>query len=60
MGTVGLFFAPLAPLVAVGAVVVIWIRSWVQKYWLMVCCASLVENAGVSSSVDHLFKLTSS
>jgi hypothetical protein len=32
MGTVGLVFAPLAPLVALAAAVVLWMSSIVQKY----------------------------
>ena len=47
MGTVGLVFAPLAPLVAVGAAVVMWINSWVYKYQLMFCYVSKVETGGV-------------
>jgi hypothetical protein len=46
MGTVGLIFAPLAPLVAVGAAVVMWICSWVYKYQLMFCCITKVETGG--------------
>jgi len=46
MGTVGLVFAPLAPLVAVGAAVVMWINSWVYKYQLMFCYVSKVETGG--------------
>ena len=48
MGTVGLVFAPLAPLVAVGAAIVMWISSWVYKYQLMFCYVSRVETGGVS------------
>ena len=48
MGTVGLVFAPLAPLVAVGAAIVMWISSWVYKYQLMFCYVSKVETGGVS------------
>ena len=57
MGTVGLVFAPLAPLVAVGAAVVMWINSWVYKYQLMFCYVSKVETGGVSSALDHFFFL---
>jgi len=46
LGTIGLVFAPLAPLVPVGAVLVIWINSWVLKYKLMFRYVSFVENAG--------------
>ncbi|KAH9952686.1 DUF221-domain-containing protein [Russula dissimulans] len=46
MGTVGLVFAPLAPLVAVGAAAVMWIHSWVYKYQLMFCYVSKVESGG--------------
>jgi hypothetical protein len=61
MGTVGLVFAPLAPLVAVGAAAVMWINSWVYKYQLMFCYVSQVETGGVSLLFDRLFfKLTSS
>lgn len=49
MGTVGLFFAPLAPLVAVAAAVVFWISSWVYKYQLMFVFVSKTETGGVSS-----------
>jgi calcium permeable stress-gated cation channel len=55
MGTVGLVFAPLAPLVVVGAAIVMWINSWVYKYQLMYCYVSKVETGGVSSLFDHLF-----
>jgi hypothetical protein len=55
LGTVGLVFAPLAPLVPVGAVLVIWINSWVRKYKLMFRYVSFVENAGVSSPFDQFF-----
>ncbi|KAI9441650.1 DUF221-domain-containing protein [Lactarius indigo] len=46
MGTVGLVFAPLAPLVALGAAIVMWISSWVYKYQLMFCFVSRVETGG--------------
>jgi calcium permeable stress-gated cation channel len=48
MGTVGLVFAPLAPLVAVGAAIVMWVSSWVYKYQMMFCYVSKVETGGVS------------
>ncbi|KAI8968836.1 DUF221-domain-containing protein [Trametes punicea] len=46
MGTVALFFAPLAPLVAVAAAVVFWISSWVYKYQLMFVFVSKTETGG--------------
>ncbi|CCM03927.1 uncharacterized protein FIBRA_06079 [Fibroporia radiculosa] len=46
MGTVGLFFAPLAPLVAVAAMVVFWLSSLVYKYQLMFVYVSRVETGG--------------
>ncbi|KAI0258847.1 hypothetical protein BC834DRAFT_834501 [Gloeopeniophorella convolvens] len=46
MGTVGLVFAPLAPLVAVGAAIVMWISSWVYKYQLMFVFITKVETGG--------------
>ncbi|PCH35801.1 DUF221-domain-containing protein [Wolfiporia cocos MD-104 SS10] len=46
MGTVGLFFAPLAPLVAVAAMIVFWISSIVYKYQLMFVFVSRVETGG--------------
>lgn len=48
MGTVALFFAPLAPLVAVAAAIVFWISSWVYKYQLMFVFVSKTETGGVS------------
>ncbi len=54
MGTVGLVFAPLAPLVAVLAAAVMWINSWVYKYQLMFCYVSNVESGGVRLFFDHL------
>lgn len=54
MGTVGLVFAPLAPLVAVGAAVVMWINSWVYKYQLMFCYISKIETGGVRLLFDRL------
>ena len=53
MGTVGLVFAPLAPLVAVGAALVMWISSWVYKYQLMFCYVTKVETGGVSPLRDQ-------
>ncbi|KAI0919073.1 hypothetical protein AcW1_003454 [Taiwanofungus camphoratus] len=46
MGTVGLFFAPLAPLVALAAAAVFWLSSWVYKYQLMFVYVSRVETGG--------------
>lgn len=46
MGTVGLFFAPLAPLVAIAAMIVFWLSSWVYKYQLMFVFVSKVETGG--------------
>ncbi|GBE80758.1 predicted protein [Sparassis crispa] len=46
MATVGLFFAPLAPLVAAAAFVVFWTSSWVYKYQLMFVFVSRVETGG--------------
>ncbi|TFY61331.1 hypothetical protein EVJ58_g4587 [Rhodofomes roseus] len=46
MATVGLFFAPVAPLVTVAAMVVFWISSWVYKYQLMFVFISRVETGG--------------
>jgi calcium permeable stress-gated cation channel len=54
MGTVGLVFAPLAPLVAVGAAIVMWVSSWVYKYQLMFVFVSKVESGGVSPSPPFL------
>jgi hypothetical protein len=53
MGTVGLVFAPLAPLVAVGAAIVMWISSWVYKYQLMFVFVSKAETGGVSPPFVH-------
>ena len=49
MGAVGLFFAPLAPLVVVAAAIVFWISSWVYKYQLMFVFVSKTESGGVST-----------
>ncbi|TFY53935.1 hypothetical protein EVG20_g9911, partial [Dentipellis fragilis] len=46
MCAVGLVFAPLAPLVAVAATIVLWISSWVYKYQLMFVFISKVETGG--------------
>ena len=46
MGTVGLAFAPLAPLVAVAAAIVFWMSSWVYKYQLMFVFITRVETGG--------------
>jgi isocitrate dehydrogenase kinase/phosphatase len=53
MGAVGLVFAPLAPLVAVAAAVVLWIFSWVYKYQLMFVFTSKVESGGVSELISN-------
>lgn len=50
MGTVGLVFAPLAPLVVLAAAVVLWISSWVYKYQLMFVFVTRVESGGVSAN----------
>lgn len=60
MGSVGLVFAPLAPLVAVAAAIVFWLGSWVYKYQLMFVFVSKVESGGVRSIVfllPHVFDL---
>ena len=54
MAAVGLFFAPLAPLVAVAAAIIFWISSWVYKYQLMFVFVSRVETGGVSSRARSL------
>lgn len=46
MGTVGMVFAPLAPLVVVAAAIVLWVSSWVYKYQLMFVFISRVETGG--------------
>lgn len=46
MAAVGLFFAPLAPLVAVACAVVFWVSSWVYKYQLMFVFVSKTESGG--------------
>ncbi|EJD40396.1 DUF221-domain-containing protein [Auricularia subglabra TFB-10046 SS5] len=46
MGTVGFAFAPLAPLVAVGAAVVFWLSSIVYKYQLMFVFVTKIESGG--------------
>ena len=48
MGAVGMVFAPLAPLVALAAMIVFWLSSWVYKYQLMFVYVSKVESGGVS------------
>ena len=50
MAAVGLFFAPLAPLVVVAAAIIFWISSWVYKYQLMFVFVTRVETGGVSVS----------
>ena len=51
MAAVGLFFAPLAPLVAVACAVVFWLSSWVYKYQLMFVFVSKTESGGVSTAL---------
>lgn len=46
MGTVGLVFAPLAPLVVLASAVIFWVSSWVYKYQLMFVFVSRVESGG--------------
>nr|GAT56348.1 DUF221-domain-containing protein [Mycena chlorophos] len=46
MASVGLIFAPLAPIVALSAAVVFWMSSIVQKYQLMFVYVSKVETGG--------------
>ncbi len=48
MGSVGLIFAPLAPLVPLAAAIVFWMSSFVYKYQLMFVFVSKVETGGVS------------
>ena len=54
MAAVGLFFAPLAPLVAVACAVVFWLSSWVYKYQLMFVFVSKTESGGVSTALGIL------
>ena len=51
MGAVGLFFAPLAPLVVVASAIIFWISSWVYKYQLMFVFVSKTESGGVSKRI---------
>ncbi|KAJ4483501.1 hypothetical protein J3R30DRAFT_3402189 [Lentinula aciculospora] len=46
MASVGLVFAPLAPLVALAACIVFWMSSWVNKYQLMFVYTTKVETGG--------------
>ncbi|KIK61133.1 hypothetical protein GYMLUDRAFT_85115 [Collybiopsis luxurians FD-317 M1] len=46
MASVGLVFAPLAPLVSLAAAIVFWMSSWVFKYQLMFVFISKVESGG--------------
>uniref|UniRef100_A0A0W0F0Y5 DUF221-domain-containing protein n=1 Tax=Moniliophthora roreri TaxID=221103 RepID=A0A0W0F0Y5_MONRR len=46
MASVGLVFAPLAPLVALAAAIVFWMGSWVHKYQLMFVFVTKVETGG--------------
>lgn len=50
MASVGLVFAPLAPLVALAACIVFWMSSWVNKYQLMFVYTTKVETGGVSNN----------
>jgi hypothetical protein len=59
MGTVGIVFAPLAPLVPVAAALVMWISSWVYKYQLMFVFVTRVETGGVSVLIQTYDRLTS-
>lgn len=49
MATIGMVFAPLAPLVPLAAMVVFWMSSFVYKYQLMFVYVSKVETGGVSA-----------
>ncbi|KAI0373932.1 hypothetical protein BV20DRAFT_1049372 [Pilatotrama ljubarskyi] len=51
LSTVGLFFAPLAPLVPVAAAVVFWISSGAHKYQLLSVLATEHQSDGRSWSV---------
>lgn len=53
MGTVGLVFSPLAPLVVIAAAVVFWVSSWVYKYQLMFVFVTRVETGGVSGYLEE-------
>ncbi|KAF7351143.1 DUF221-domain-containing protein [Mycena sanguinolenta] len=46
MGAVGLVFAPIAPLVALAAAIVLWMSSIVEKYQLMFVYVTRVETGG--------------
>ncbi|KAF9071637.1 hypothetical protein BDP27DRAFT_1218654 [Rhodocollybia butyracea] len=46
MASVALVFAPLAPLVALAAMIVFWMGSWVYKYQLMFVYITKVETGG--------------
>ncbi|KAJ7244129.1 hypothetical protein B0H12DRAFT_1129504 [Mycena haematopus] len=46
MGAVGLVFAPIAPLVALAAAIVLWMSSIVEKYQLMFVFITKVETGG--------------
>ena len=48
MGTIGLVFSPLAPLVSLVSAIVFWISSFVYKYQLMYVFVTRVESGGVS------------
>lgn len=51
MATVGLLFAPLAPLVTLAAAIVFWLCFWVYKYQLMFIYVTRVESGGVSTFI---------
>jgi len=44
--TVGLAFAPLVPLIPMGALLLMWLNSWVYKYEFMFREASAIERGG--------------
>ncbi|KAJ7039027.1 hypothetical protein C8F04DRAFT_1179016 [Mycena alexandri] len=54
MGAVGLVFAPLAPLVALAAAVVLWMSSFVEKYQLMFVYITKVETGGKFTETPSL------
>lgn len=58
MGAVGFVFAPLAPLVAVAAAIVLWTFSWVYKYQLMFVFISKVESGGVSELIFKTYRMS--
>jgi hypothetical protein len=54
VGTVGVMFAPLAPLLPVGACLVLCVFYWVQKHQLMYRYGQGVETGGVGSSPSSI------